>query len=228
MGSRLTLLRPGLTPYQLARELQRRVAADVQDGADPTLILLEHPPTYTLGSRGNAQHLLLSDAEFSARGAEVHQTDRGGDVTYHGPGQVVGYPILDLRTLGFGPVAYVRSLESMLIDALSRFGIVAGRSARNHGVWVGDAKIAAIGVRVSRGVTTHGFALNVSTDLSYFRDIVPCGLADADVTSMLQLTGETFSMGEVEDAIIDAFTAEFGFALECDATLAGAGVSDGR
>lgn len=217
MGSRLTLLRPGLTSYQPAWELQRRVADAVRDGADATLILLEHPPTYTLGSRGKAEHLLLSEEAFLRRGAAVHRTDRGGDVTYHGPGQIVGYPILDLRALGLGPVAYVRALESVLIDVLSRFGIVAERSDRNHGVWVGDAKIAAIGVRVSRGVTTHGFALNVNTDLSYFRDIVPCGMPDAGVTSMQRLTGETFAMREVEDAIIDAFAVEFGFEPERDA-----------
>ena len=190
----LTLLRPGLTPYGDAWQLQQRVAAEVRAGAGATLILLEHPPTYTLGARGKTEHLLLSETALLADGAAVHRTDRGGDVTYHGPGQIVGYPIMSLRRLGLGPVAYVRSLEALLIDVLSRFGIVAGRSDRNRGVWVGGAKIAAIGVRVSGGVSTHGFALNVNTDLVRFQRIIPCGLAGVGVTSMQQLTGETFDI----------------------------------
>ncbi len=216
----LTLLRPGLTPYHDAWQLQQRVAAEVRAGAAATLILLEHPPTYTLGARGKTEHLLLSETALLASGAAVHRTDRGGDVTYHGPGQIVGYPIMSLRRLGLGPVAYVRSLEALLIDVLSRFGIVAGRSDRNHGVWVGGAKIAAIGVRVSGGISTHGFALNVNTDLERFQHIIPCGLAGVGVTSMQQLTGETFDMRAVEDEVVAAFSAEFGF--EREAAMAGA------
>ena len=216
----LTLLRLGLTPYDDAWRLQQRVAAEVRAGADATLILLEHPPTYTLGARGKTEHLLLSETVLLADGAAVHRTDRGGDVTYHGPGQIVGYPIMSLRRLGLGPVVYVRSLEALLIDVLSRFGIVAGRSDRNRGVWVGGAKIAAIGVRVSAGVSTHGFALNVNTDLERFQHIIPCGLAGVGVTSMRQLTGETFDMRAVEDEIVAAFSAEFGF--EREAAMAGA------
>ena len=216
----LTLLRPGLTPYDDAWQLQQRVAAEVRAGAGATLILLEHPPTYTLGARGKTEHLLLSETALLADGAAVHRTDRGGDVTYHGPGQIVGYPIMSLRRLGLGPVAYVRSLEALLIDVLSRFGIVAGRSDRNRGVWVGGAKIAAIGVRVSGGVSTHGFALNVNTDLSRFQHIIPCGLAGVGVTSMQQLTGETFDMRAVENQVVAAFSAEFGF--EREAAMAGA------
>jgi lipoate-protein ligase B len=225
VGSRCTLLRPGRVAYQDAWQLQQRIAAGVRNGDSPSLVLLEHPPTYTLGVRGKAEHLLLSQEAFLARGAEVHRTDRGGDVTFHGPGQVVGYPIIDLRASGMGPSSYVRALETMLIDVLSRFGIVAGRSERNRGVWVGDAKIAAIGVRISRGVTTHGFALNVNTDLSYFRDIVPCGLADASVTSMQQLSGETFDLREVEDEVAGAFAREFSLDLvEEPAAVEGAAV----
>ena len=216
----LTLLRPGLTPYDDAWQLQQRVAAEVRAGAGATLILLEHPPTYTLGARGKTEHLLLSETALLADGAAVHRTDRGGDVTYHGPGQIVGYPIMSLRRLGLGPVAYVRSLEALLIEVLSRFGIVAGRSDRNRGVWVGGAKIAAIGVRVSGGVSTHGFALNVNTDLARFQRIIPCGLAGVGVTSMQLLTGETFDMRAVEDEVVAAFSAEFGF--EREAAMAGA------
>ena len=210
MGTRYTLLRPGLTPYQDAWQLQRSMADRVREGAPPALILLQHPPVYTLGVRGNDEHLLLSQEAYLARGAEVVRSDRGGDVTFHGPGQLVGYPVIDLRAWGQGPVWYVSSLESMLIDVLARFGIVAARAEGRPGVWVGREKVAALGVRVSRGVTTHGFALNVNTDLSYFTHIVPCGLADAGVTSMQRLTGETFAMEVVEQETIAAFERQFG------------------
>jgi lipoyl(octanoyl) transferase len=223
MGTRFTLLRPGTVRYQDAWELQRRTAEGVRAGALPTLILLEHPPVYTLGARGRDVNLLLPVEAYAARGAEVQRTDRGGDVTFHGPGQLVGYPILDLGRYGQGPVWYVRSIEGMLIDVLSRFGIVADRSPGRPGVWVRDAKVAAIGVRVSRGVTTHGFALNVNTDLSWFRDIVPCGLPSAGVTSMQALTGATFAMPDVEAEVVDAFARQFDAEL-IEAEVAGATV----
>ena len=213
MGTRFTLLRPGIIDYQDAWQLQQRMAEGVRAGADPALILLEHPPTYTLGVRGKSEHILLAESALAAYGATVVRTDRGGDVTFHGPGQIVGYPILDLRRFSEGPVWYVRSLEALLIETLARFGIVADRSPGRPGVWCGDAKIAAIGVRVSRGVTTHGFALNVNTDLSYFDAIVPCGLRDASVTSMERLARERFDIHEVQDELIDAFAAQFGFDL---------------
>ncbi|MHB8513968.1 MAG: lipoyl(octanoyl) transferase LipB [Dehalococcoidia bacterium] len=219
LGSRCTLLRPGLIDYQRAWQLQQRVADGVRGGDDPALILLEHPPTYTLGARGKGEHLLLSREAFAVRGAQVVETDRGGDVTFHGPGQLVAYPILDLRRVGQGPVWYVRSLEAVLIETLARFGIVAGRVQGRPGVWVRDAKVAAIGVRVSRGVTTHGFALNVNTDLSYFAHIVPCGIADAGVTSMRQLAGAAFDMREVEAEVIAAFGRQFALDLHEEAAL---------
>jgi lipoate-protein ligase B len=186
------------------------MAGRVREGAPPALILLEHSPVYTLGVRGNDEHLLLSQEAYLARGAEVVRSDRGGDVTFHGPGQLVGYPVLDLRAWGQGPVWYVRSLESMIIDVLARFGIVAARADGRPGVWVAREKVAAIGVRVSRGVTTHGFALNVNTDLAYFAHIVPCGLTDAGVTSIQRLTGETFDMQDVERETVAAFERQFG------------------
>lgn len=204
--------------------MQQRIAERVRDGDDPVLILLQHPPTYTLGARGNDEHLLLSQEAYLSRGAEVRRTDRGGDVTFHGPGQIVGYPIMNIRVRGGGPVSYVRTLEAMLIDVLARFGITAGRSERNAGVWVGAAKIAAIGVRVSRGVTTHGFALNVNTDLSYFEDIVPCGLADASVTSVQALTGETFDIDDVEMEIAAAFGRAFNLDIVEKGAAAGIGM----
>src|SRR4029078_5690931 len=139
LASRCILLRPGLLAYQDAWRLQQRIAERVRAGSDEALILLEHPPTYTLGARGNEAHLLMSEAALATRGAEVHRTDRGGDVPFHGPGQLVGYPILDLRRRGQGPSWYVRTLESVMIDALARLGIDGERSLRNHGVWFGDA-----------------------------------------------------------------------------------------
>ena len=224
LGTRCTLLRPGIVDYQRACGLQRRIADAVRDGSDPALILLEHPPVYTLGVCGHGgEHLLSSRERLQALGAQVVESDRGGDVTFHGPGQLVGYPILDLRRFGEGPVWYVRRLESVLIDTLARFGTVAGPVAGRPGVWVGDAKIAAIGVRVSRGVTTHGFALNVNTDLSYFLHIVPCGLPDAGVTSMRELMGETPTMREVEDELVDAFSRQFGMDLFEEPTMEAAG-----
>ena len=216
MGSRLTIRQPGLVPYAAAYDLQQSVAADVRAGAGPTLILLEHPPTYTLGARGDPAHILTSEQRLQALGAEVVRTDRGGDVTFHGPGQIVGYPILDLRALHLGVADYVRGLEATTIAALSRFGIVGRISAGFPGVWISDAKIAAIGVRVSRGITTHGFALNVNTDLAWFDHIVPCGLPDAKVTSMQRLSGDDLVLTEVQDEIIRAFSKQFNLPVDLE------------
>ncbi len=226
MGTRCTLLRPGIVAYEDAWRLQRRIADDVRDGADPTLILLEHPHTYTLGTRGDETNLLLSDELLRARGADVIRSDRGGDVTYHGPGQIVGYPIVNLRAHGEGPVAYVRALEATMIAALARFVVVAERVPGRPGVWCKTAKIGAIGVRVSRGVTTHGFALNVNTDLAYFAHIVPCGIVGARVTSMQQIAGAPFATRDVEDAIAAAFANIFNVEMveEAAPTLPGATV----
>ncbi len=224
MGTRCTLLRPGIVAYEDAWRWQRRIAGDVRDGADPTLLLLEHPHTYTLGTRGDAANVLVSEEWLRAHGAEVIRSDRGGDVTYHGPGQIVGYPIVNLRARGDGPVAYVRALEATMIDALAAFGIEARRAAGRPGVWYGNAKIGAIGVRVSRGVTTHGFALNVNTDLSYFAHIVPCGIAGADVTSMQAIAGSRFAMRDAEDAIAAAFARIFGVEMIEESATIGATV----
>ena len=213
VAPRCTLLRPGLVDYQHAWDWQRALAQEARDGADPALILLEHPPVYTLGARGKDANVLLSTAALHARGADVVRSDRGGDVTFHGPGQIVGYPMLDLRRFGQGPVWYVRSLEAMLIDVLTGFGITAERSAGRPGVWAGSEKIAAIGVRVSGGVTTHGFALNVNTDLAYFAHIVPCGIPNAGVTSMQRLAGRSFDLSVVEDVVVASFGRRFNLDL---------------
>jgi lipoate-protein ligase B len=156
------------------------------------------------------------------------RVDRGGDVTFHGPGQLVGYPILDIRAMGIGPAAYVRMLESMLIDVLAKFGFVAERRDGFPGAWCGDAKIASIGVRVSRGVTTHGFALNVDTDLSWFDAIVPCGLVGVRMTSMARELGQSPTMASVEEAVVEAFAANFGIeAAIADRVLVAGGAVGG-
>ena len=206
--------RLGLVEYTEAWAEQRRLVEACRQDSEARLLLLEHPPTYTFGARGRQEHLLLANESLSQLGAAVHRVDRGGDVTFHGPGQLVGYPILDLRRWGQGPSWYVRSLEAMLIETLSAFGIAVRREPGRPGVWAGDAKIAAIGVRVSRGVTSHGFALNVDPDLRYFSYIVPCGLPDVSVTSMGQVLGRAPETAAVVDAVIEAFGHVFDLRMD--------------
>lgn len=216
----------GLVDYEEAWEEQRRLVEACRRDGGARLLLLEHPPTYTLGVHGRPEHLLLGEEALAELGAAVHRVDRGGDVTFHGPGQLVCYPVLDLRRWNGGPVWYVRSLEAVLIQALSTFGIDAQRVAGRPGVWVGRAKIAAIGVRISQGITSHGFALNVSPDLCYFRHIIPCGLPDATITSMAQEVGWAPDMGKVMEAVIDAFGRIFPVevrAAPVETALAGSG-----
>ncbi len=173
------------------------------------LILLEHEPVITLGRRGEESHILASAEELAREGIAVERVERGGDVTYHGPGQVVCYPIFDLREWKRDVVGYVRGIEQSTIDALAEFGIAAHREAGATGVWTDRGKIAAIGVHISRWVTSHGVALNVDTDLNYFRYIVPCGLTKP-VTSMREL-GCQASRGEVVAALVRAFRSVFEF-----------------
>jgi lipoyl(octanoyl) transferase len=201
--------RLGQVPYDDAWTLQNRVAEQRRAGLVPdTLILLEHPHTYTIGRSGTRDHVFLNELELTARGITCLDVDRGGDVTYHGPGQLVGYPILDL-----GPRPdvglYLRNLEGCLIDVLADFGIAATRQSGYTGVWIGDRKIAAIGIKVSQGVTTHGFALNVSTDLSLFTHILACGIPDKGVTSMALELGGAPPMVAVEAAVIARFSERF-------------------
>ena len=208
---------PGRLSYAAGLELQADLVAQRKAGTvGDQLILLEHPHTITMGRNGHLENLLASDEALRVAGVEFHPTDRGGDVTYHGPGQLVGYPILDLREWKRDVVAYVRSLEQVLIDALSEFHIQAERIPKLTGVWVDGRKIAAIGVHISRWVTSHGFALNVHTDLRYFEYIVPCGLTKP-VTSMAQL-GSTASW----DAVAEAVAAHFGRVFEREIVPAGA------
>ena len=201
----------GVVSYAEALELQRRLHQRVVDGTLPDLLLLlEHPHVYTLGRRGKEEDLLSTERELLALGVEVHRTDRGGEVTYHGPGQLVGYPIVDLRRWGGGPLAYVRALEAVLVDTLGEFGLSSHSGEKPTGVWVGDAKIAAIGVKIGRGVTMHGFALNVAPDLSYFDRIVPCGMPDAEVTSMAALLAGDIAVEQVAPVLTERFGETFG------------------
>ena len=204
----------GRVDYQDAWDMQRAMAQEVAAGSrGNTLLLLEHPPTYTLGRRSKAEDLLMPREALSAMGAQVVEVDRGGEITFHGPGQLVGYPILDLRGWG-GPLKYVRALEAALIGGLWAFGVKAGQVGGLTGVWVGGEKIAAIGVRISRGVTTHGFALNVSTDLRWFQHIVPCGIKDKGVTSMERLLGRAPTLEEAARVVARRLGEEMGMEME--------------
>ena len=198
--------------YADALDLQNGLVQDRKAGRIPDqLLLLQHPPVITLGvkTRQDRSHVLASEEHLTTRGVEVFESGRGGDVTFHGPGQLVGYPILDLRPDRCDVHRYVRDLEEVLIRAAGVFGVDAGRVEGLTGVWVGTAKIAAIGVRISRWITSHGFALNVNTDLSHFDLIVPCGIPDRGVTSLHRLLGRTVELDSVEDRILTAFAEVF-------------------
>ncbi len=204
--------RLGTIGYQDALNLQSQLVEDRKQGRIPDqLLLLEHPAVITLGvrTRSDRTHVLASPESLAAQGVGLFETGRGGDVTYHGPGQLVGYPIIDLNPDRRDVHRYVRDLEEVMIRTVAAFGISAARIEGLTGIWVGDEKLAAIGVRISRWVTSHGFALNVSTDLSQFGLIVPCGITDKGVTSMEQLLSRSISMVEVEDVLIREFAAVF-------------------
>jgi len=210
----INVLYLGRVDYSIALELQQTLVRLVKEGRiTHTLLLLEHPPVITLGRNAGEQNIVASREFLVANGVELHETDRGGDVTFHGPGQLVGYPILDLREWSRDVGAYVRALEQAIIDTLADFGIAAGRIPKLTGVWVDNQKIAAIGVHISRWVTSHGFALNVTTDLSYFQYIVPCGLTKP-VTSMARL-GAAADLQEVSRSL----AAHFGHVFDCEMLL---------
>ena len=212
----LDVRRLGLVDYQAGLDLQQALVEDRRAGrlAD-TLLLLEPPPVITLGVRtgGKATNIIASEDELARQGVTVFETGRGGDVTYHGPGQLVGYPILDLNPDRRDVHRYVRDLEEALIVAVRALGIEARRVTGLTGIWVGESgheeKLAAIGVRISRWITSHGFALNVATDLRHFALIVPCGIADRGVTSIERLLGRPVPMPEVEDAVVEGMETVF-------------------
>lgn len=203
--------RLGLVSYADGLELQRGLVDQRKAGRIPdTLLLLQHPHVLTIGvKKDGRQHILAPPELLAARGVEVFETGRGGDVTYHGPGQLVGYPILNLDPDRRDVHQYVRDLEEVMIRVCADYGLAAGRVKGMSGAWVGDAKIGAIGVRISRWVTSHGFAFNVSTDLDFFNLIVPCGIADKAVTSLASQLGQPVPMAEVEDAFVGHFSSVF-------------------
>lgn len=208
----LEIRRLGSVPYAEALTLQRELVEDRRAGRiGDVLLLLEHPPVLTLGVRGDGGrgHIRATKEELAARRIEVFEAGRGGDITYHGPGQIVGYPIVDLKPDRQDVHRYVRDLEEVLIRAASSYGIEAGRVTGLTGVWVGGEKLAAIGVRIARWVTSHGFAFNVSTELDDFNLIVPCGIADRGVTSLERLLGRQVDRREAEERIAASFCQVF-------------------
>ena len=205
----------GLVDFRTAYDLQRRLHAQVVAGKLPDLLLLlEHPHVYTLGRRGKQADILIPEARLDELAIELHSIDRGGETTYHGPGQLVGYPIINLRRWGGGVRDYVHTLEQVLISVLGKFGIVAHSEGKPTGVWVDDRKIAAIGVRVSRSVTMHGFAVNVCPELSFFDHIVPCGMPDVSVTSMARELGKDVDPSAAVTEVARSFGSDFGFRME--------------
>jgi lipoate-protein ligase B len=213
VGNReLWIERLGVMDYARALDFQRAVAKARIAGEIPedVLLLLEHPPVVTLGRSSKEAHLLASPALLAARGVELHEVERGGDVTFHGPGQLVGYPIIDLTRHKKDLHWFLRQVEESLIVALATFGIAAERNPGLTGVWTQGRKIASIGVHARDWVTWHGFALNVSTDLSYFDLMVPCGIQAVTMTSIEKEIGRSVSMEEVEDEVVKAYGSVFG------------------
>ena len=212
----LEVRRLGVVPYADALATQRALVEERKAGrVDDLLLLLQHPPVITLGVRGDGgrTNIVARPERLAELGIDVLETGRGGDVTYHGPGQIVGYPIIDLKPDRCDVHVYVRDLEEVMIRVCAEYGLTASRINGLTGVWVGAEKIAAIGVRISRWVTSHGFAFNVSTPLDHFALIVPCGIADRGVTSLERATGRDISLADVEEAVIRHFAVVFSRAI---------------
>ena len=208
----LEVRRLGMISYAEGLEIQKGLVEQRKAGQIPDqLLLLEHPPVITLGvkAKNDRSHIVASPELLAAEGVEVFETGRGGDVTYHGPGQLVGYPIIDLNPDRRDVHRYVRDLEEVMIRMAASFGVTAGRVPGLTGAWVGDEKLAAIGVRIARWVTSHGFAFNVNTSLNHFDLIVPCGISDKGVTSLSKLIGSVVPMKDVEDSAVQAFKEVF-------------------
>ena len=208
----LEVRRLAVVSYADALTMQRALVEERRAGHVPDLLLLlQHPSVITLGVKGDGgrSNVMASPERLAQLGVEIHEAGRGGDVTYHGPGQVVGYPILDLRPDRCDVHRYVRDIEEVMIRACADYGLSAGRIAGLTGTWIGTEKIGAIGIRISRWITSHGFAFNVSTDLDHFRLIVPCGIHEKGVTSLEKATGRQVNSNEAEDALVRHFSAVF-------------------
>jgi lipoyl(octanoyl) transferase len=214
--------RLGLIEYGEAYELQKKLHRERLIGMiSDTLLLLEHPPTITIGRSGSMENVLVSKERLTQEGITLFSIERGGDVTYHGPGQLVGYPIMDLSSRGRDIQRYVRDIEEVLIRTLRDFSIDAARDEHHAGVWVGNEEIAAIGLSVRRWVTTHGFALNVNPNLEYFSYINPCGFSDRRATSMAEVLGHTPSMDEVINSVINKCSEVFGMSIQASSEKGG-------
>ena len=203
---KIDILNLGIKPYKEVWDLQKELVEKRRNGQiNDTLILVEHEPVYTLGKNADENHIL----QHSPQDVKTYHTERGGDVTFHGPGQLVGYPILDLHNYKKSISWYMRSLEQLIIDTLAEYGITAERKVGLTGVWVGDEKIAALGVRVTRWVTMHGFALNVTPDLIYYSSIIPCGIFEYGVTSMAKLVTNEITVNSVKRVLTKMFMNQF-------------------
>ena len=207
MGKAYNILDLGTSHYEEAWDLQKRLQSQRISGQiNDQLILVEHHPVYTLGKNSPKEHLLIEESE----NISIIQTDRGGDITFHGPGQLVGYPILDLNQYKKSVSWYMRELEQLIIDVLKEYDIIAGRKKGLTGTWVRDKKIGALGVRISKWVTMHGFSLNIDPDLQYYQGIIPCGISGYGVTSMANLLGENVpSMADIKETIVKQFITNF-------------------
>jgi lipoate-protein ligase B len=200
----------GLIEYSEAWELQKKIHQKrVEKRIDDVLLLLEHPHTYTLGKTAHKEHLIGSDEYLKEKNISVFEIDRGGDITYHGPGQIVGYPVISLTEWKEDSHKYLRTLEQVIIDVLEEFEIDAGRNEKYTGVWIEDRKITAIGIKISRWVTMHGFAFNIKPDLSLFDGIVPCGIKDKNVTSLLEEIKKEISIQSVKKMLLEKFVSVF-------------------
>ncbi len=202
----------GLIDYKIAWDLQKeifnlRLHGEIND----TFFLLEHPHTYTLGKVADKENLISNEEQLKELGVNVYEIDRGGDITYHGPGQIVGYPIISLNDWKQDTHEYLRGLEEVIMMTCLEYGIATERNPKYTGVWIGARKIAAIGIKVSRWITMHGFAFNVNTDLNYFGGIIPCGIRDKEVTSLQKELGREINLTEVKEKLVDNFKKVFGY-----------------
>lgn len=212
MNKKFTYCDLGIIDYQEAWELQQQVFQLRVDGKiEDILFLLEHPNTYTLGKTANKDHLVGSKPFLENHGVKVYEIDRGGDITFHGPGQIVGYPIIDLNNWERDTHKYLRAIEDVIMKTCSDYGLRASRNSEYTGVWAGNKKIAAIGIKVSRWITMHGFAFNINTDLSLYDGIIPCGIQDKGVTSIETELGKSIDLQEVKEKVVSHFSEVFDY-----------------